>query len=744
MSSTKKNHSARDPVQANGSNRRAARRKIAGIDPFYIQATAPLADEQNRVLKCGETFGVFDHFGDIKPVGLGEEGLYHEGTRFLSCLALQLNQDRPLILSSTVKDDNELLTVDLTNPDVYVDGQLVIARGTLHVARTKFLCQGGCYESLALRNYGLTPLTALFSIHFEADFADIFEVRGTKRKGKGTFLDDRVEGGTVWLSYEGLDGLARRTRLEFSPEPAELDGGCAVFHVTLPPKAETRIYLSIACELGPASPRILSYRDALAMIEGTLRQAKAEDCEIVTSNEEFNAWLTRSLTDLHMMTTEMPNGPYPFAGVPWFSTVFGRDGIITALEMLWFKPRLARGVLAYLAATQAQEVQPDRDAEPGKIIHEVRKGEMAALGEVPFGRYYGSVDATPLFLMLAGAYYERTADQAFLETIWPNLELALQWIDTHGDKDGDGFVEYARQSAKGLIHQGWKDSHDAIFHADGTQAEGPISLCEVQGYVYAAKRNASLLAAAMGDTQRADDLARQAHALQERFEQAFWCEDIGSYALALDGKKKPCRIRSSNVGHCLMTGIASRSRGALAGQAFLQKESFSGWGIRTIASGEVRYNPMSYHNGSVWPHDNAMIAAGLVRYGLKAAALEVMAGLFEASRFLDLHRMPELFCGFERRPGEGPTLYPVACAPQSWSAAAVFLLLQACLGLRLSGPEGQISFHQPMLPEFLKEVRIKNLQVGEASVDLLLQRHAHHVGLNVLAKRGHVEILVSV
>jgi glycogen debranching enzyme len=744
MSSTKKNSTATEPSVTVVKGERASRPKPPAISAFYIQATAPMADEQNRVLKCGETFAVFDHFGDIKPAGLGEEGLYHEGTRFLSCLALQLNQDRPLFLSSTIKEDNDLLTVDLTNPDIYVANQLVVPRGTLHVARTKFLCQGGCYECLALRNYGLTPLTTTLSLHFEADFADIFEVRGTKRRAKGTFLDDWVDGGNVVLTYEGLDGVRRRTRLEFSPQPMELDGTCAVFRVTLPPKAETRVFLTVSCETGEVSPRTFSYRDALVMVEGTLQQAKKETCDVSTSNEQFNAWLTRGLTDLHMMTTEMPNGPYPFAGVPWFSTVFGRDGIITALECLWFKPDLARGVLAYLAATQARDVVPDQDAEPGKIIHEVRKGEMAALGEVPFGRYYGSIDSTPLFVMLAGAYHEHTADKEFVETIWPNLERALQWIDAYGDKDGDGFVEYARQSSKGLIHQGWKDSHDGIFHADGTLAEGPISLCEVQGYVYAAKRSGAVLAAALGRAQKAEELEQQATVLKDRFEQAFWCEDLGTYALALDGKKRPCRVRTSNVGHCLLTGIASPSRGSQAGQGLLRDDSFSGWGIRTVATGEVRYNPMSYHNGSVWPHDNALIAAGLVRYGLKKAALDVMGGLFEASRFLDLHRMPELFCGFERRSGEGPTLYPVACAPQSWSAATVFLLLQACLGMRISGPEARIYFNQPILPEFLKEVRIKNLRVRDASVDLLLQRHTHHVGLNVLSKRGHVDILVSV
>jgi glycogen debranching enzyme len=320
----------------------------------------------------------------------------------------------------------------------------------------------------------------------------------------------------------------------------------------------------------------------------------------------------------------------------------------------------------------------------------------------------------------------------------------LQWIDTYGDRDGDGFVEYFRHSPNGLVQQGWKDSHDSVFHVDGSLAHGPIALCEVQGYVYAARRHAADLAAILGHAERSRELVGKAQALQEHFEKAFWCEDIATYALALDGSKHPCRVRTSNAGHCLFTGIASPEHAQTLAENFLREDSFSGWGIRTLSSAEVRYNPMSYHNGSVWPHDNALIAAGLARYGLKTAVLDILTGLFGASRFVDLHRLPELFCGFVLRPGEGPTLYPVACAPQSWSAAAVFLLLQACLGLQVTGPESKVCFAQPLLPEFLREVRISNLSVGDASVDLVLQRHAHHVGLNVLRQTGSAEIVVFV
>jgi glycogen debranching enzyme len=741
-----------EPILMNGDEHKPAkpaRGRRSGVmvvkDPFYILATSPLADDQDRVLKHGDTFAVFDHYGDIKPVGLGEEGLYHEGTRFLSCLLLKLGEDRPLFLSSTVKQDNALLAVDLTNPDVREGDKVLLPRGTLHLFRARFLWQGVCYERLRVRNYGQAPVEATLSLYFEADFADIFEVRGTQRPRKGLFLEPVQEDGGMVLGYEGLDGVPRRTRLEFAPAPAELTGNEARFRVQLPPQGEATFYVTVSCETAGANgngARRLAYDQAQAAVEASFQTARAQHCDIYTSNEQFNDWLNRSRTDIDLMVSDTPHGPYPYAGVPWFSTPFGRDGILTALECLWCNPGLAKGVLTYLAATQAQTTNAEQDAEPGKILHETRQGEMAALGEIPFGRYYGSVDATPLFVMLAGAYYERTGDRAHVERLWPNIEAALKWIDTHGDRDGDGFVEYYRHSPKGLVHQGWKDSHDSVFHADGSAAQGPIALCEVQGYVYAAKRGAAELAMCLGHADRAAELHGQAEALRKRFEEVFWCEELSTYALALDGAKRPCRVRASNAGHCLFTGLASPERAPRVAQTLVHDDSFSGWGVRTLATSEARYNPMSYHNGSVWPHDNALIAYGLARYRLKDAVLKILTGLFDASLFVDLHRMPELFCGFPCRPGEGPTLYPVACAPQAWSAAAVFLLLQACLGMRISAPEGRINFYYPLLPESLKEVRLTNLKVGEACVDLVFHRHARDVGVNVLRREGPVEVML--
>jgi glycogen debranching enzyme len=479
--------------------------------------------------------------------------------------------------------------------------------------------------------------------------------------------------------------------------------------------------------------------DATAALERT----RAQEPQVFAKNEQFNDLLNRSLADLHMMRTETRYGPYPYAGVPWFSTVFGRDGIITALQCLWFDPSLARGVLAYLAANQADAEKPEQDAQPGKVLHEVRNDEMAVMDEVPFRRYYGSIDATPLFVILAGAYYKRTGDRAFVESSWSNVQRALEWIDRYGDADGDGFVEYSRRSKHGLIHQGWKDSQDSVFHSDGTLAEAPIALCEVQGYVYAAKLAASSLALLLGDGTAARKLKDQAENLRRRFEEIFWCEDISTYALALDGSKRPCRVRTSNAGHCLFAGIATEEHAHRVATTLTDETSFSGWGIRTVATCEARYNPMSYHNGSIWPHDNSLIGSGFARYDLKGSAAMVLAGLMDASIFFDLHRLPELFCGFPRRPGESPTLYPVACAPQAWASGAVFLLLEACLGLDVFAPERRLVFSKPFLPQFLPQISIRDLKIGDASVDLLLTRHDEgDVGVNVLRRNGTLDVVV--
>ena len=566
-------------------------------------------------------------------------------------------------------------------------------------------------------------------------------MRGTTRARRGRLFEPERERDALVLSYEGLDGVRRRTIVACEPTPASIAGEELTFEVTLVPQQCHTIVCAIRCETSTAPVRVTAFDAALSAVRDSLLAQREERPVIETGNEPFNDWLRRSASDLEMMLTSTAHGLYPYAGVPWFSTPFGRDGIITALELLWFDPHVARGVLTYLAATQATAVNRDQDAEPGKILHETRGGEMAALGEIPFGRYYGSVDSTPLFVLLAGEYYERTGDRGLIEAIWPNIDAALRWIDTYGDRDGDGLVEYIRQTPDGLVQQGWKDSQDSVFHADGTLAEPPIALCEVQGYVYLAKRQAAMLSRVLGDEARALQLEAEAERLRLVFEASFWSDDLSAYVIALDGRKQPCRVRSSNAGHCLFGRIASDDRAQRIAAALTADDVFSGWGIRTLSASEVRYNPMSYHNGSLWPHDNALIARGFANYGLTDAAAAVFRGLFHLSRFVDQQRMPELVCGFHRREGEGPTLYPVACLPQSWAAAAVFMLLQSSLGILIRAPQQQIVFEHSRMPDFLPWVRIDNLRIGEAAVDLLLERHDVDVGIQVLRRTGDVQVM---
>lgn len=712
-------------------------------DEYYILATSPRVDDRTQVLKHGDTFAVLGLNGDIVPVGQGEQGLYHEGTRFLSRLQLRLGSDRPLLLSSAVREQSAVLVVNLTNPDVSTEDRVVLPRNTLHFFRVSFLWQGVFYQRVRVRNFALHEVRVAPTFLFASDFADIFEVRGVRRDRRGSFLPPETGPDEVVLGYEGLDGVRRRMRARFFPPPVDVAADRVRFESRIPPKGEESFTVVFACEIEPSRPLPIPYDTALHEISAEIGRLRLGDARVETAEGQFNDLLDRAMTDLHIMVTRTPQGLYPYAGIPWFSTVFGRDGIITALQYLWVKPELARGVLGFLASCQATQDLPEQDAEPGKIIHEIRRGEMAALGEIPFGRYYGSVDATPLFVLLAGAYYVATADLAFIRTIWPNVVAALEWIDRYGDRDGDGFVEYARRSAHGLTSQGWKDSHDSVFHEDGELAEGPIALCEVQGYVYAARRHAAVLAEALGEPERAEALRRKAEDLRRRFEETFWCEDLSMYALALDGRKRPCRVRTSNAGQVLFTGIAAPERARRIAEVLMDESFFSGWGIRTVAASEARYNPMSYHNGSVWPHDNALIARGFARYGIASKGIQrILMGLADASTYSHLHRLPELFCGFRRRSGEGPTLYPVACSPQAWSAGSIFMLLEACLGLSVDALRSEVRFVRPALPEILPSITIRNLRVGAASVDLHFHRRVRDVQVDVLSRRGDVEIVI--
>lgn len=719
------------------------------LQPLYtIQATAPPAAKRTRVLKQDDTFGVFDEYGDVDAETVQEEGIFHKGARFLSKLQLKLLGHRPVLLSSTVRQDNVILAADLTNPGVFRDGALLLPHGTIHVRRSQFLWHDILYMNVEIRNFSLAPIDIGLLLEFAADFADIFEVRGETRPRRGVLHPARLEPGagneqSVVLAYDGLDNVPRRTIIRSSPPVEVVLPSTLHFSVHLIPHEQHSLEFTFAFQSGDHTPQDHGYEIGREMATVEMAGPDRVPALLSTSNRQFDTWLERSRMDLNMLLTAGPYGTYPYGGVPWFSTPFGRDGIVVALECLWIAPQIARGVLAYLTATQAKGVAPEQDAEPGKILHEARDGEMPALGEVPFRRYYGSIDATPLYLLLAGAYYQRTADLEFIQTIWAGIELALLWLDRYGDVDGDGFIEYSRHSSKGLVQQGWKDSQDSIFHANGELARAPIALCEVQGYVYAAKLGIAAVAAALGKSGLAERLRSEADDLRNKFEAAFWSEALGAYAIALDGDKRPCEVMTSNAGQCLFSGIASQAHAVQIVQQLESDVLFSGWGIRTVAEGEARFNPMSYHNGSVWPHDNALIASGLARYRLTAAAAKILGALFEASTYFDFDRLPELFCGFSRRPGKAPTLYPVACSPQAWSAGAAFLLLEASIGLSIDAPRRRVAFTRPVLPPFLEQVKIRNLTVANASLDLVLFRSGAGIAVTV-ENRSSEDIEIAV
>jgi glycogen debranching enzyme len=715
-----------------------------GEPPYAVGSSLSLQERQYRTLKNADMFGVFDLSGNIQPYEGGTEGLYNRDTRHLSVFDLTIGGGRPVLLSSTLRDDNGALICDLANPDLMLGDKVVVEHSVIHIRRTRFMINATCFERIQLRSFSSEAHLFRLEVAFDADFKDLFEVRGTPRAKHGRTEPAEVTESSVTLGYVGLDDKRRQTRLRFSPQPSALDGCRATFDVTLQPGEQTLLYIEIACSDGALPTRDVRETYLLSMVETRrwMRSRSSKAAAMDSSNELFNEAIRRAISDLYMLITEKPTGLYPYAGIPWFTAAFGRDALITALQALWIDPAVARGVLNFLAENQATTVDAASDAEPGKILHEVRNGEMAALGEVPFRRYYGSVDSTPLFIMLAGAYVARTRDDMTAYKLWPHIESAMEWIERYGDRDGDGFVEYYRATGSGLQNQGWKDSWDSVFHADGQLAEGPIALCEVQGYVYAARLAMADIGRRLGHDQIAMAQERKAEDLRIAFEAAFWCEEISTYALALDGQKQPCRVRTSNAGHLMMAGIVSPERAQRLADGFMSNAFFSGWGIRTVASGEARYTPMGYHNGSVWPHDNAMIALGLARYGHTEAVSKIFNGLFDAALYIDMRRLPELFCGFARRRTQGPTFYPVACSPQAWAATALPALLQASLGLSIDPASNSVVFNKPTLPSFMDEITLHNISLGEGRISVFIRRIGTEVAVNVIERHGDVHVII--
>ncbi|MCJ0824905.1 amylo-alpha-1,6-glucosidase [Luteimonas sp. 50] len=687
-----------------------------------MQPAATAASFTTHVLKDGDSFLVANAYGDIEG---DSDGLFHDDTRLLSVSRLRIAGSRPEMLSAAVTRDNVFFVAHLTNRPLPPLGVDPVASGLLHVSRTRFLSGNRMYERLRFHNYGLQPVRAPLRFDYAADFRDMFEVRGCVRAERGQLLPVAVAEDSLAFSYRGLDGRLRHSVVAFSRCPASIDAGGAVFDLELPSGAHDELFIEVGL-VAQDPPSLQRYRNAAAHARHRMRARLRRGARVRSTGPLFADWMQRSRADLALLTSDLATGPYPYAGIPWFSTPFGRDAVITSLQVLWLNPGMARGVLSFLAQHQAHESSAFLDSAPGKIMHETRKGEMATLRELPFGLYYGGVDTTPLFVMLAGAHARRTGDLDFIDRLWPALRAATDWIERTCDASPFGLLDYERGADSGLSNQGWKDSSDSVFHADGRIPAGPIALVEVQGYAYAALLAMSGLARRRGDEERAAHWQARARRLQAAVERHFWMPERGYYGIALDGEGALCRVRASNAGHLLYVGLPEPARAAQAAAQLLAPDFASGWGLRTLAEGEARYNPMSYHNGSVWPHDTALCAAGIARCGDREGALRLLRAMFETASHFDM-RLPELFCGFARKHGNVPVSYPVACLPQAWAAGAAFMLLQACLGVEVDGHDGVIRVQRPSLPLGVDQVSIRRLEVGEREVDLVFQRSGGHV-----------------
>jgi len=706
----------------------------AYISPHLVVTADVPSAERTHSLKQDDCFGLFNEIGDIDAEARTEAGLYRTGVRHLSRFTLTVAGQRPLLLAASPREDNVLLTVNLTNPDVRGDaGRIILPRGTLHITRSRFILAGVFHEMIRVRNFALSTVAVELVVRFGCDFENIIDVRAQRRVDAGRARFERLERDSVVQGYLGADELVHETVVDCHTAPDAISADALRYRLQIGSRGEKTIALAIGCRSATQPVQISTFARSLAAAEEKARTDGRPPCQVDSTDESFNAWMQRSTADIGMMLTSTPHGRVPAAGLPWLDAVFGRDAIVVALQTLWCWPDIARNVLRFLAATQSTDNFAASGAEPGKILNEARGGDIPP-------NYFG-VDTTPLFVYLAGAYYARTADLDFIGELWPAISQALTWIDVYGDVDGDGFVE-SRPRGGSAPQFGWKSSPDSVFHADGSIAEGPVALCEVQGYVYGAKLGAARIARSLGEMPRAIALVEAAQALQARFNTAFWCQDIESFALALDGSKQPCRVRTSNPGHCLYTGIAHAERGRQIIAGFGDEQMFSGWGVRTVAESELRFNPMAYHNGAVWPHDNSLLAAGAARYDDKAFALRILTAQFEAAKSFDLLRLPELLCGFRRRGRELPLLSPVACSPQAVAAGATFLLLQSVLGITIDALDRQIVLAHPVMPEGFEEIRVKNLSVGEASVDFTVRRHGGSVSASVERREGKLDLVI--
>ena len=691
----------------------------------------------NLTLIDGKTFLATRTSGDIAPAGAPDIGFFHDDTRFLSFMELRVSGQRAVLLSSNT-EKNFLSQIELTTSNIHLRESFDLPENTIYVHREQMLNANVFFERLSFSNFHPHPVRFELEIEFDADFVDVFEVRGMPRSNHGQYYQPVITRNTIGFYYRGLDSLMRHTHVELDPAPARVEGQVAIWQLELPPLQQVDIHVTITptVQEGAPSDRRADFSSYLQQRRDSFREWESQATRFHSSNEVFDAALRTATSDFHALQIPESDGHVVAAGIPWFATMFGRDSVVAAYQSLFLNPQLAIETLRVLARHQGNKYDDWHDEEPGKILHEYRQGEMTRSGEMPFGPYYGTVDATPLFLILLGETWNWTANEKLVKELLPAVYKALDWIDQYGDLDGDGFVEYLRRSKRGLTNQGWKDSWDANMHRDGTLAQPPIALVEVQGYVYDAKYRMASLLRSFGDTHRADKLKKEIGDLARRFEKTFWMPEHGFYAMALDAQKKPLQVISSNPGHLLFTRILSKDRARTVTNRLMRGDMFSGWGWRTLSCEEKTFNPLSYHRGSVWPHDNSLIAHGMALNEFREPARRVFTTLFNAALAFRDYRLPELFCGVQRREHDVPVHYPVSCSPQAWASGALLLILSSLLGIRPSAHRKVLNVINPVLPEWLDQLHVRNLRIGRSRVDLDFSRRGERTFCNVVGVEG--------
>ncbi|SEN31380.1 amylo-alpha-1,6-glucosidase [Lihuaxuella thermophila] len=694
-----------------------------------------------RVIKEDDLFLLTDPTGNIRENDEQVLGLFTKDTRFLSRFEVAV-ENLDIILLSSHAAENYIGTIRLTNKEKIENGEVKVWRESIAIDRKRFIADRVLYETVSFRNHNAYPVELEVAVRVDADFKDMFEIRGFFREQKGTIHPVETKKDQIRLSYTGSDDVDRATVIRFAPEPQKISGKEAYYSISLTPFGTAEFELSIFPEINGQAGEAKDRSAALHRLEESYRQWDEECTHVETDNETFNQLVHRSKKDIRVLLTDVGYGRFPVAGLPIYAVPFGRDSLIAALQLLAIHPEIAKGTLKTMAAYQGTKSDPWRDEQPGKIMHEMRYGELSNSGKVPFTPYYGTIDATPLFLVLAAEYYHWTGDEGFIRELLPNIERALDWIDAYGDQDKDGYVEYFQESSKGLANQGWKDSADSIVHKDGSLAKAPIALAEVQGYVYDAKIRLASVYEHLGRPDQARALRESAEKLKAQFARDFWMKDEEFIAIALDHEKKQVESVTSNPGHCLWSGLLTEEQAKKVAERLLAPDLFSGWGIRTMSTTSAGYNPMSYHDGSIWPHDNSLCVLGLKRYGFHDHANRVMEGLIEASKHFEYDRLPELFCGYPKEEGE-PVPYPVACSPQAWAAGTPLVFVRVMLGLTPDVPAGTVRL-APSLPKGISRMVVRNLRVGNGSLDLLIHRYNDtHTTFKVLHNSTGLQVITG-